>query len=237
MKRIGILYICTGKYSVFFEQFYNSAENYFMKNHKVTYYIFTDDPNIKEMDNVKIINQPVLGWPYDTMKRFHMFNSKKDILSNEDYLFFFNANMSFVDYVNEEILPTEENDNLMAVNHPGFYNARKEVFTYERRKESQFYIPNTEGKLYYQGCFNGGKSNVFLEMSQKLADMIDIDLNNNIIPIWWDESALNWYYKDKNPLAVPPGYAYPESWTLPFDKKIVQLDKNKFGGYNFLRNI
>jgi hypothetical protein len=64
----------------------------------------------------------------------------------------------------------------MAVNHPGFYNARKEVFTYERRKESQFYIPNTEGKLYYQGCFNGGKSNVFLEMSQKLADMIDIDL-------------------------------------------------------------
>jgi len=237
MKRIGILYICTGKYSVFFEQFYKSAENYFMKNHKVTYYVFTDDSNIKEMDNVKIINQPVLGWPYDTMKRFHMFNSKKDILSNEDYLFFFNANMSFVDYVNEEILPTEENDNLMAVNHPGFYNARKEVFTYERRKESQFYIPNTEGKLYYQGCFNGGKSNVFLEMSQKLADMIDIDLNNNIIPIWWDESALNWYYKDKNPLAVPPSYAYPESWTLPFDKKIVQLDKNKFGGYNFLRNI
>jgi hypothetical protein len=237
MINVGILYICTGKYSVFFEQFYESAEKYFIKNQNKTYYVFTDDVNIKERHNVKVINQPVLGWPYDTMKRFHMFNSIKDTLLNENYLFFFNANMKFVDYVNEEILPNEENDNLMAVNHPGFYNSPKGNFTYERRPQSRFYIPYNEGTIYYQGCLNGGKSDVFLDMTEKLAGMIDEDLSNDIIPVWWDESALNWYYKDKNPLAVSPSYAYPEGWNLPFEKKIIQLDKNKFGGYNFLRNL
>ena len=234
MKKIGILIICTGNYTIFFDELYESSEKFFLKENIKTYYVFTDGI-ISHKKNVKIIHQKVLGWPYDTMMRFHMFNSISDILEKEDYLFFLNANMVFNDYVNEEVIPNESNNFLMGVNHPGFYNTTKENYSYERRKESSFYISNNDGNFYFQGCFNGGRSKEFLEMSKFLSEKIDEDLNKNIIPIWHDESALNWYYKDKNPLILSPGYAYPETWNLPFEKKLIQVDKNKFGGHNNLR--
>jgi hypothetical protein len=65
--------------------------------------------------------------------------------------------------------------------------------------------------------------------------MINNDLKNNIMPIWHDESALNWYFLNKTPLLVDCSYAYPESWEIPFKKKIIQRDKNKYGGYEYLR--
>jgi hypothetical protein len=73
-------------------------------------------------------------------------------------------------------------------------------------------------------------------MSKILETKIDIDLNNNIIPIWHDESALNWFFKDNKIHSLSPSYAYPESSIMPFQKKIVQLDKYKYGGHMYLRN-
>ena len=234
MKKIGILYICTGKYRNFFNSFYESAEKYFMKDHEKTYYVFTDG-EIYDKKNIVKIHQSYMGFPNDTLKRYHLFIKEFDKLIKEDYLFFINANMICVSEIGNEILPNDENDNLMAVHHPGFYKSKPNLYTYERNPLSQFYIPIGEGKHYYQGCFNGGRSKEFLEMSKILADLIDVDQSNNILPIWWDESALNWYLKNKNPLLANSGYSYPEGWSLPFDAKMVQRDKNKFGGYNFLR--
>lgn len=233
---IGVLIVCTGKYHIFFDSLYESCEKFFLKNHNKTYYVFTDG-EIKESDNIKKINQPYMGFPNDTLKRFHLFNNISEQLVNEDYLFFLNANMFVVDDVTEDILPKSENNYLAAVNHPSFYDLDRNRFTYERRLESVFYIPFNTGNFYYQGCFNGGRSKEFLEMSKILSEMIDKDLENNITPIWWDESALNWYFLDKNPLVIHPQHAYPEGWSLPFNKKIVQRDKNKFGGHNFLRQV
>jgi hypothetical protein len=231
---IGILIVCTGKYDIFFKDLYESSEKYFLKNHKKTYYVFTDG-NIVENENIKIFHQKSLGWPYNTLKRFEMFNKISDELIKEDYLFFLNANMLFTDYVNDEVLPKEGNNFLMGVNHPGFFNTIKENFSYERRPESVFYIPLNKGEYYYQGCFNGGSSKEFLEMSKILDDMINKDLDNNIMPIWHDESALNWYYLNKSPLLVDSSYAYPEGWSIPFDKKIIQRNKTNYGGYDYLR--
>lgn len=233
---IGILIICTGRYNIFFEDLYLSCEKFFLTNHKKTYYVFTDNDLIQR-ENIVKINQSFLGWPYDTMKRFHMFNNSKEQLEKEDYLFFFNANMLVVDYIDETIIPDEKNNYLMGVNHPGFFGRNKNEFTYERNINSQFYIPYNEGEFYFQGCFNGGRNNEFLEMSDLLSKKIDQDLEKNIIPIWHDESALNWFFLDKNPLGLHPKYAYPESWDLPFEKKIIQRDKNKHGGYEYLRKL
>jgi hypothetical protein len=234
--KVGILFICIGKYRIFFDDFYSSCEKYFLPEHKKHYYVFTDNV-MDDAENITKIYQADLGWPHNTLNRFDMFSSISDLLSKEDFLFFFNANMKFIDYVKEEALPKPENEGLMGVQHPGYYNKDKEHFTYERRKESVFYIPYDDGKHYYQGCFNGGKSEEFLKMSKTLNDLIKYDLLKGIMPIWHDESALNWYYLDKNPLILNPGYSYPEGWDLPFTKKIIQLDKNNFGGYTFLRNI
>jgi hypothetical protein len=231
---IGVLIFCTGKYNIFFKDLYESSEKFFLKNHKKTYYVFTDG-NIPENENIKKFHQKSLGWPYNTLKRFEMFNKISDELINENYLFFLNANMLFNSNVGDEVLPIENNNFLMGVNHPGFFNMTKEKFTYERRSESVFYIPLNKGEYYYQGCFNGGISEEFLKMSKILADMINIDLNNNIMPVWHDESALNWYYLNKSPLLLDSSYAYPEGWSIPFDKKIIQRNKTNYGGYDYLR--
>lgn len=237
--KIGILIICTGKYSVFFKSLYESCEKHFLKNHEKTYYVFTDDEEITSNSNVVKINQNKLGWPFDTLKRFSIFNNSKELLINEDYLYFLNANMLCVQDVNEEIIPDEKNDYLTAVQHPGFYSQENYVFTYERNPKSNFYIPYGEGKYYFQGCFIGGRTNEFLNMSEYLDKLIDEDLSNEIIPVWWDESAMNWYFKEKNPLIIDRHYAYPENHVYSnvfIEKtKILNRDKSKFGGHGFLR--
>jgi hypothetical protein len=230
---VDILTICLGKYDTFFNQFYATCQAKFLPEHNKNFFVFTDK-KLTYYNNVTQVHQQKLGWPYDTMMRFKMFNRIKDSLKG-DYVFFFNVNMNFLNIVDEKVMPNSNNDYLMGVNHPGFYSTDNTHYPYERNYHSNFYIPPGQGKNYFQGCFNGGRRYEFLEMSNILEKKIDNDMSKDIIPVWHDESALNWYYSKKNPLVLEPSYAYPENWSLPFNKNIVQLDKNKFGGHSFLR--
>lgn len=204
-----------------------------MPQHKRTYYVFTDGEILNE-PNIARIHQPVLGFPYDTMMRFDMFYKHKEVLEKEDYLYFLNANMLCVDYVNEEIIPNKNNDYLAAVHHPGFAGRPINEYTYERNPNSNFYIPYDKGIYYYQGNFNGGRTIEFLQMSERLNHLIKKDLANNIVPVWWDESALNWYLLNRNPLLISFQYAAPEGWGIQ-NVKIMSRDKNKYGGHSYLR--
>tara|TARA_R110000868_G_scaffold409778_1_gene696014 strand:- start:7784 stop:8491 length:708 start_codon:yes stop_codon:yes gene_type:complete len=234
--KIGILTICTGKYTIFFDSLYDSLEKHFLKGHEKTYYVFTDG-EIREEDNVVRIEQNKLGWPYDTMMRFNMFNSISKDLSNENFLYFFNANMKAMNDIGDEVIPSENNDFLMGAHHPGFFGKSNLIFPYDRNPESSCYIPRGEGNVYVQGCFNGGRTKEFLEMSKLLANNTDTDIKNNIIPLWHDESEINWYYKDKSPLVLPYDYIYPEGWGSDINKmKMIQLDKNNHGKHNYLRS-
>ena len=235
MKNIGILIIATGKYTIFVKDLYESCEKYFLKHYNKRYYVFTNGEILNHPNIIKI-HQDFLGWPYNTLKRFEMFNKISEDLIKEDYLFFLNANMLLLNEVNEEIIPKQEDGFLMGVHHPGFYKTPKEHFTYERRPESLFYISPPDGKYYYAGGFNGGNSEEFLKMSQTLDSMINIDLSNRIMPIWHDESALNWYFKDRQPLVVGPEYICPEGWSMGPEIKIIQKNKHNYGGHDFLRS-
>lgn len=231
--RIDIITICTGKYTIFFEGLYESSEKYFLPGHEKRYFVFTDGEVIQR-DNVVRVEQRKLGWPFDTMMRFKMFNSIREQL-DADYVFFLNANMLFVDTVGDEVIPGTENDHLIGVIHPGYQDKPNMVLPYERRPQSSVFIPYGQGARYYQGCFNGGRTEEFMKMSSILEAGIDSDLSKSIIPIWHDESALNWYYSLKNPLAVSSSYAYPESVEMGIERKILQLDKSKLGGHDYLR--
>ena len=83
MCKLGILYICTGKYDIFWEDFYKSCEKYFLPGYEKYYYVFTDAKEIyAEGENSRItkIYQENLGWPYNTLKRFSMFKGIEDKL-------------------------------------------------------------------------------------------------------------------------------------------------------------
>jgi hypothetical protein len=236
-KKIGIFYICTGKYDIFWNQFYESAEKFLCPELEKHYFVFTDSEQIKEGKNISKIHQQRLGWPDDTLMRFHMFIGIKEKVIDMDYLFFFNANIQFRKKIKpNEILPNN-NEQLVAVIHPYYYDGPQGA-PYENNILSLAYANPDMAKHYVQGCLNGGLTKHYMSMAEQLAANIDRDKQEGIIAKWHDESHLNAYMiAHSNYKVLNPGYAKPDGRKgLPFKERIVQLDKEKFGGHTFLRS-
>lgn len=240
IKKIAILYLSTGKYKIFWKDFYVSAEKYFLNlsEYEKHYFIFTDADKIEfeNEKNVHKIYQKQLRWPYITLDRFSIFQKARQQLEEMDYIYFFNGNMLFVDEVREEFIPTNDHS-LIMVKHPGFFDKDRIAFTYEDNPKSLAAIQTDEGISYFMGGLNGGVAQDYLSLIDTLEKNIEADKKNNIIALWHDESHLNRYAIDhqKKIKVLNPSYGYPEGWNLPFKPKIIIRDKNKYGGHDFLR--
>jgi histo-blood group ABO system transferase len=218
--KVGLCIVGTGKYDVYAQACVESARDHFCTHHDVTYFVFTDG-QIAEAPDVVRIEQPRLGWPYDTLKRFHIYDANCEKLEGMDYLFATDADMRFVGEVGDEILKTR-----VVVEHPGFAGKKG---TYETNPESTACVKKKEskGKTYFAGGFYGGEREEFFRFVRHAKNMVDLDLAKNFIAIWHDESHLNRYFLDNKPsLVLSPSYCYPESWNLPYEKKLLALDKN-----------
>ncbi len=235
--RVAILYICTGRYSMFWNSFYKSCEKFFLPDHDKHYFVFTDAEIAHQDDrNVHKVWQTKLGWPDDTLKRFHMFDRIKQELSVFDFVFFFNSNIIFMQPVNVEILPTTD-QGIVVTQHPSFYNKKVDKFPYERNEESCACIPFGAGKHYVLGGINGGHSGNWLTLIEDLKNAVDEDEKNGVVALWHDESHLNRYIIDRQYKILTPEYACPEGWKLPFKEKVRILDKTRHGGHDYLRGL
>lgn len=241
MKKIGILYISTGKYTIFWQDFFLSAEQFFLadEDFEKHYFVFTDSEYIENESNERVhkIYQAPLSWPYITLDRFTIFQKARPAIDGMDYLYFFNGNMLFVDNVGKEILPTLDHP-LVFAKHPGFYNKDRAQFTYEIDLRSSAGVSDEEGQFYFMGGLNGGIASAYLGMIEHLEAQVELDKKNGLIAVWHDESHLNRYAIDHADLikVIDPIYGYPEGWSLPFVPKIIIRDKTKHGGHDFLRN-
>ena len=160
MTKVGMLYICTGKYTVFWPEFYRTFNEKFLPNCEKEYFVFTDAPAIEYEDapSVHRIYQEPYPWPYSTLKRFSIFLTQETVLSKMDYLFFFNANLTCTQTITEEeFLPRPaRGENLLLVQQPGFWDKKPPFFSYDRNPKSTAYIPYNCGKYYVSGGLNGG---------------------------------------------------------------------------------
>lgn len=240
--RIGILYICTGRYTIFWKKFYQSAERYFMQGYPCIreYYVFTDAPALygeKKNGHIHRIYQENLGWPGNTLMRFHMFLGIREQLEREtDYLFFFNSNMQFRVPVGKEFFPDDNSNGLAGCIHPDYYDKTNLEFTYDRNPASTACIPKGEGEFYFAGGLNGGRTRAYLKMSETIRDNINEDDKKGVIALWHDESHINRYFLDNPPKRLSPAYCYPEGWKLPYPEIIRLLEKKLIlGGHAYLR--
>lgn len=229
-KTVAILYICTGKYVAFWEEFYKSFEEKFLENYQKEYYVFTDSAEIygeKENSFIHRIFQENLGWPGNTLFRFQMFQSVIPQLRQAEYIFFMNANVVCLKKVTGEmILPGEKE--LVVVQHPGYFNKQLYEYDYENRKESKACIPFGEGTVYVCGGINGGKSDSYIELIETLAKNIEDDYKRGIIAKWHDESHLNRYiWKREDYRLLSPAFCYPEDWKLPYEPVLMVTEKSK----------
>ena len=238
--KIGILYICTGKYDVFWPEFYQTCQKYFCTDAQKEYFVFTNSEEIKSTNEINVLYQDDFGWPFNTLYRYHMFLRAKTLLAKCDYIVFFNSNCMF----NTFITPDEFfgiNKSIVACLHPGFYDKPSDTYTYEKRSNSQACV--SVARSYYIGAINGGSSAEFISYIEKMKNMIDNDLSSGIMAAWHDESywnaCLNNEYETINTKlqVLSPAYLYPEGFDLPFDVKIILRDKNKYFNVDSVKSI
>ncbi len=232
--RIAILYICTGRYNKFWEGFYKSSEEYFLRDiaHK-EYFVFTDDMNLCNDENVHLYYRECQGFPYDSLFRFDLFLSVEQEIEKFDFIYFFNANMEFVKYVDESFLPTEEDGYLAAVLHPLVLKRPYYFYPYERNRKSTAYIPlvrNHEYK-YYMGSLNGGRAREYLDLVKTCSINTKDDYEKKIIAMVHDESHLNKYLYNHKCKSLLPKYAYPEGKYMDYEPIILIRDKVKIDVY------
>ena len=103
--------------------------------------------------------------------------------------------------------------------------------SYERNPKSLAYVAPGDGKTYYAGGFNGGRTKEFIEMSEVIAERVNKDLENDVVALWHDESHMNRYLIDNPPaLSLTPSYCWAEEFynnpNYPYEPKIIALQKN-----------
>jgi histo-blood group ABO system transferase len=231
MKTISLLIVATNKYVTFLPNLLESVEKYFCKSSNVELHIFTDRVNdvglISNQIDLKILIHEVehKPWPFATLYRFHFF--KKYIPEiNGHYVFYIDADTQiFAPIFAEDIISPST-----LVKHCGFVNGGG---SWETRKESRAYTSPSICKTYYGGGFWGFDRANFKLITDLAVDMIDEDVENEIIPIWHDESVLNAIIAYLPPLKeLTPSYHYPQnnkricdSWKERYECKILLLDK------------
>lgn len=243
--KVAILYIAIGNYEIFWDEFYNSCENYLLNKSQKNYFVFTDSYRLlkQKLDNVSFIYQENMGWPKNTLYRFHMFMSIKSELQQFDYLIFYNANALInTSITEEEILPVEED--FCYARHFNFEGKDNCFFPYERNRKSTAYVQYGKGRDYIQACFLCGKSKAMLEMFECLKRNINIDMQKHIVARWHDESHVNKYLLDQSNKILGVEYICPKDkmYSSKYKPKVymriktdyLPLDRMRMQKYNFI---
>lgn len=228
-KKVGLLLIATGKYDSFIQGLISSADQFFLtEKYDITYYIFTDS-KIQPLTKRKFKVIPIKHrpFPYASMDRFQHFTNNANQLSGESYLYYCDVDSKFVAKIGEEII-----GETVGVQHCGYIGQQG---PYETNSLSTSFVSKDQQSTYFGGGFSGGTSEKYLALSKWCAESLQQDLDNNIIPVWHDESIINKYYSINKPSVIlSPSFHYPESnkehyrkiWKeQTFEPKILLLDK------------
>ena len=240
---IAILYICTGKYSVFWESFYSTCQQFFYPHAEKTYFVFTDDEELIKSfigkDYIHPYFQRRAGWPYDTLMRFNSFASVQDLLSTYDYCYFWNANAVFLKTVDESVIPLpNEEKELVLWRHTLDYDlSRPEDFNAETNPESEAFVPKGRVCHSYGGGFLGGTAKGFIRMSIVLRDRVARDLEKGIIAVAHDQSHIVCYGSETECVEVPRDIIVSEEYVEDRNPYVIFSNKQNYGGMYMLRDM
>jgi len=170
------------------------------------------------------------GWPKDTYNRPKVFLEHKDLFKLYTYVYTIDADLMPRKEVTHVVL-----GDLVGMKHPEQSLLAPEQWVFERRPESEAYIPVGEGKNYFQGCFYGGKSEQVIALWEAVSKAVAKDEAKGIIARVDEESHLNKYmWKNPPTLVVDASYGDPTNGPH-FDGIIEHLDKGRYGGHASFR--
>ena len=230
---VGLIIVCTGKYDRFLQPLLDSAEEWFFKGEEYDVYLFTDAPHASlRAHRATIFTEAVEHhpFPFIAMEMYKFIAEYRGFRA--DNLFSIDVDMRFVGPVGEEILPDARG--LVATLHPGFWK-----HGWGSRKchpLSRAYIPEGQRRWYVSGAFEGGAREAFVEASAGMWSDVLLDAeksaeigykpNWGVLADMHDESHWNAYIKKHPAKLLSPSYCYPETWHIPFEKRILALKKD-----------
>lgn len=192
-----------GKYTRFLKDFLESAEQHYFVGFRVHYYLFTDQP--EAVPDVKLSNEHQLTvrkvpsmdrWQDISMGRMEILEklTASELDNDIDYIFCLDVDAKFYGRWGVETL-----GRLVGVIHPWFYDYPRDQFTYERRPESQAFIPVEEGDYYYTAAAFGGTVQEVYKLTKTCRVQQSIDAAKSIEAIWQEESHVNKYFLYNKP--------------------------------------
>ena len=226
--KICILTIATNKYLQFVEKLYEDISEKFCPGAEISCLLFTDHEIEESGDNVRVHYIDHEPWPMPTLKRYNYFVKEKDFILEHDYCFYFDADMRIDGLVEMDEVCID----LVATRHGYQSLMDPSSQSFDRNPKSLACVPLDEKTVtYYAGGFNGGKTEVFMEMAETIAERVNKDLEKNVVALWHDESHMNRYLIDTPPtLDLDPTYCYAEEFigtNYPYKPgKIIALKKN-----------
>lgn len=216
-QKIAICHVATGKYKKFVQNVQLQFWYKFLKPHIIDFFLFSDDddnelPKKVETSFVYKYNVKRLGFPGDTLYRYHYMMKAKEKLSKYDYIFYSDVDYAIVSppksslFMVTGLVATQHLHNITEVrngNHIGSPETDPQSTACIRDHEYM--------KAYYAGGVQGGSSKIFIEACEKMIKQIDEDDKNRIMAKWHDESHWNRYLLYHPPSSeLSQEYIYPE---------------------------
>ncbi|KAK3527137.1 hypothetical protein QTP86_013053 [Hemibagrus guttatus] len=216
------------RYVRFLKDLLESAEQHFMVGYRVHYYVFTDLPDevptvaLGEGRQLTMIKTASSNrWQEISLRRMEMIEKliEDEVINKAEYIFSLDVDSKFYAHWGAESL-----GDLVGALHSWFFGKSREQFTYERRPESQAFIPLDEGDYYYGGAVIGGRPDKVLKLVKTCRMQLDVDRANKIKAVWQEESHLNKYFLYNKPTKV-----FSQSTRCFHDDQVVRSDC--VGGY------
>lgn len=237
--KIGIIYIVTGIYVKFWNEFYSSSQQFFCVDADKIYEVFTDSTELisKRLPNVHMHLIEDKGWIVNVSSKSKFICEIQNQLASYDYIFYLNGNFKFISPIYcEEILPQAEHDYLTALSFSHYLTIHPDQYPYDRNENCNAFIPYGQGKYYFQGGFYGGRTQEVLTLSKWCRDAIETDFKKKVIARFHDESYINRYLLTQHPKVLDDKYAFQDIWPYEGKYKAIVLNKGEIIKANDLQD-
>jgi len=211
------------------------------------------EKQLSSQSRIHIHRIPDLQWPLATLNRYK-FISEYGPNIDDDVFMHLDADMIVVPNRDHNVYNFLKEKQISLVRHPGYWRVNapmrsrfylsfpkfilKDFWAWSKlggigawstNRESHAYVQRKNRNKYFCGAVWFGEKNEILSFANQLANLTELDLHQDSVPEWNDESYLNLWATKNTFTEIDPSFCYAEVYqNLRYlDPIIIAVDKSK----------